>query len=191
MRAIVFAAAFFLSVPAHAAVSYEWVGLGDTPCCHGTLEISDAAFASGDASFSNATFIYPAALYVAGDIIHFQFDAAQFGPSFISGQYAIDVTLDGSGLAGSIEAFGLESSIRMQGTNDLWTISFYRTDIPGRCHFPEEDCAGQTGRWALASIPQDVDEPPTAFILMVGLGLFGLAFGAQRRANNDFNGSVS
>jgi len=92
---------------------------------------------------------------------------------------------------GSIDAFGLESSIRMQGTADIWTISFYRTDLPGRCHAPEEDCAGQTGRWAMAAPPQGVDEPESAFILMTGLGLVGLTLGAQRRANNDFTRSAS
>jgi hypothetical protein len=194
MRAVILAVILLFGGPVHAGVIYEWVGLGDAPCCHGTLEVSDAAFATGHASYSNSTFVYPAEPYVPEDVIRFRFDLAQFGPNFIAGQYGIDLTPSGVGLVGSIDAFGLESSIRMQGTADLWTISFYRTDLLGRCHFSQEDCAGQTGRWAMVAPPQGVSEPPSAFILMIGLGLLGLlglALGAQRRVNNDTTRSVS
>ncbi len=191
MRAVILAALFLFSSPVHAGVIYEWIGLGDAPCCHGTLEMSDAAFANGHASYSNPTFIYPAAPYAPGDVIRFQFDIAQFGPNFITGQYAVDLVPSGSGLVGSIDAFGPESSIRMQGTADLWTIGFYRTDVPGRCHFPQEDCAGQTGRWAMVAPPQAVGEPPSAIILMIGLGLVALTLGAQRRINNEFTRRAS
>lgn len=186
MRALILAAILLLSGPANAGVIYEWVGLGDTPCCHGTLEISDAAISAGHATFSTPTFIYPAEPYAPGDVIRFRFDVMQFGPGSITGQYAIDLIPIDDGLSGSIDAFGLESSIRMQGTADLWTISLYRTDVPGRCHFPQDDCAGQTGRWALAA-PQGVGEPPAAFILLAGLALLGLACRARALASTNPN----
>jgi len=191
MRAVILAALLLFSGPVHAGVIYEWVGLGDEPCCNGILEVSDGAFANGHASYSNPTFVYPAELYVPGDVIRFRFDVAHFGPNFITGQYAIDLAPSGDGLVGSIDAFGLESSIRMQGTADLWTISFYSTDVPGRCHFPQEDCAGQTGRWAMVGPPEGVGEPSSVFILMIGLGLVGLTLGSQRRVNNDITRSAS
>jgi hypothetical protein len=168
----------FGSRPVVANVVYDWVGFGASPCCSGQIVISDAAYASNQAAFSTPRFIYPAEAYTGTDIASFRFDAAAFGPAFITGYYDVDLAVAGDGLAGGIDAFGLESSIQLAGNTELWTIMFYRTDIPGRCHFPQDDCTGETGRWVLRT-NGTVPEPTGSVLLVVGLGI--LAAGRVRK----------
>jgi MYXO-CTERM domain-containing protein len=175
--ALLAAGMLLISSTAHAAVVYNWVSTSGT--VHGSLTLSDDAYANGGLSFDVDSTAGPEFIEfnrgTADDLadlldIHI---SGSFGPYFnltVDDLYRLDFNvsiLDGGFLSGGMHGGNQGASFNLSGDGTSWDGEF-RNDN-GSCH--NEPWCSTTGYWQLISgpTPAPVPEPFTAGLLLAGM----------------------
>jgi hypothetical protein len=173
--------------PAHASVFYSWTPVLNVGNAYGLLEITDAAYASGQVHWLiNNAHPDPGTPTPVGPVISFDF--ADFGNTLGStgifiGTFSFDFQIVGNELVGSIDANNTGNEVHMTSTTldpTVWEIYNANTDGPGNCQFGV--CTGDTGRWVLSSVPTNVPEPVSGALLLSGLAAVSII---RRRRNRE------
>ncbi|MEO8777310.1 MAG: hypothetical protein ABI389_01415 [Rhodanobacter sp.] len=176
---------------ASATVTYHWQPISAPPEFNGsydvgTITIDDAAWRNGFLTFDetvsyedpNSYGYFPSSPIILFNAYSgFPITPRQNLYPYEGWSLAASLTFDQETgfMLGDLTAATFDTDLSMStGSDGLWTITSYVTDIPTEgCSSSPPLCSGATGRWVFYSVPEPPEIPIFALglILILGLGL--------------------